>query len=37
MKLGSALFTSVFTVEVVGVSHHFIGFPDNAGTLIMDF
>jgi hypothetical protein len=36
VKLGSALFTSLCTVEGVGVSHSFDGFPNNARTLIMN-
>jgi hypothetical protein len=36
VKLGRALFTSVCTVEGVGLSHSFDGFPNNTGTLIMD-
>jgi hypothetical protein len=37
-KRGEARLCSVYfcTVEVVGVSHYFYVFPDNAGTLIMD-
>jgi hypothetical protein len=35
-KLDFTHFTSVLTVEAVGVNNHFKGFPDDKGTLNVD-
>lgn len=37
VQLDFSQFVSVFMVQTVGVSDHFIGFPDDAGTVTVMF